>query len=200
MRIILIGASGTIGRAVAQSLSEGHKLVRVGRTSGDVQADIANPDSIDALFAAAAPFDAVICAAGQAVFRPLAELGDDDFALGLGSKLMGQLNLVRRGIAHVSDEGSFTLTSGILSRHPTPGSAAISPVNAGVEAFVRVAALELPRGIRINAVSPPWVQETLKALGHDPSTGMPAAAVARAYVASLEGEMTGEVLDAQDYA
>jgi NAD(P)-dependent dehydrogenase (short-subunit alcohol dehydrogenase family) len=198
MRIILIGATGTIGGAIAQALSNAHEVVRVTRTSGDLHADIADPASIRALFASAAPFDAVICAAGQAAFGSLADLTDEEFALGLSSKLMGQVNLVRLGLPHIADRGSFTLTSGILSQHPTPGSASISLVNAGVEAFARAAALELPREIRINVVSPPWVQETLQAMGRDPAAGLPASAVARAYVASLEGEMTGEVLNPRE--
>jgi len=200
MRIVVIGAGGTIGRAVAQALSARHELVRVGRTSGDFQADIARPDALRALFEAVAPFDAVVCAAGQAAFGALTELSDEDFQLGLTSKLMGQVNLVRLGLSAISDGGSFTLTSGVLSQHPVPGSAAISPVNAGVEAFARAAALELPRGIRVNVVSPPWVSETLEAMGRDPASGLPAAQVANAYVASVEGEMTGEVLDARVYA
>ncbi len=200
MRIVVIGASGTIGRAVAQALSSRHELVRVGRTSGDFQADIAKPATLRALFEDAAPCDAVVCAAGQAAFGALAELSDADFQLGLTSKLMGQVNLVRLGQSAVSDGGSFTLTSGVLSQHPVPGSAAISLVNAGVEAFARAAALELPRGIRVNVVSPPWVSETLEAMGRDPASGLPASQVANAYIASVEGEMTGEVLDARVYA
>ncbi|MGA7979818.1 MAG: short chain dehydrogenase [Chromatiaceae bacterium] len=200
MRIILIGATGTIGRAIAQSLSEAHEVVRVSRTSGDLHADIADSGSVRALFTSAAPFDAVVCAAGQAAFRPLADLSDEEFGLGLSSKLMGQVNLVRLGLPHITDGGSFTLTSGILSQHPMPGSASISLVNAGLEGFVRAAALELPRGIRVNVVSPPWVSETLEAMGRDPSAGLPASVVARAYRASVEGEMNGEVLAARDYA
>jgi NAD(P)-dependent dehydrogenase (short-subunit alcohol dehydrogenase family) len=200
MRIVVIGASGTIGRAVTQALSTRHELVRVGRSGGDFQADIARPATLRALFEAAAPFDAVVCAAGQAAFGALTELSDEDFQLGLASKLMGQVNLVRLGMAAISDGGSFTLTSGVLSQHPVPGSAAISPVNAGVEAFARAAALELPRGIRVNVVSPPWVSETLEAMGRDPASGLPASQVANAYIASVEGGMTGEVLDARVYA
>jgi NAD(P)-dependent dehydrogenase (short-subunit alcohol dehydrogenase family) len=108
------------------------------------------------------------------------------------------VNLVRVGVAAVTDRGSFTLTSGVLSQSPIPGSAAISLVNAGLEGFVRAAALELPRGIRINVVSPPWVTETLQAMNMDPSPGTPAAVVARAYVRSLEGSGTGLTLDARD--
>jgi NAD(P)-dependent dehydrogenase (short-subunit alcohol dehydrogenase family) len=200
MKIVLIGATGTIGKAVAKALSQQHELVRVSRSSGDLQADIASPDSLRKLFEAATPYDAVVCAAGEAEFGALNALSDEDFQLGLGSKLMGQVNLVRLGLSSISDGGSFTLTSGVLSQHPSPGSASISLVNAAVEGFARAAALELSRGVRINVVSPPWVCETLEALGRDPSSGLPASVVAKAYVASVEGQMTGAVLDANDYA
>lgn len=108
---------------------------------------------------------------------------------------MGQVNLVRFGVDALADRGSFTLTSGFLSRFPMPGSAAISLVNAGLEGFVRAAALDLPRGLRINAVAPGWVYETLVAMKRDPGTGAPAARVAQAYVKSVEGDMTGQVDD-----
>jgi len=110
-----------------------------------------------------------VCAAGKAAFAGLEDLTDAGFELSVSNKLMGQVNLVRLGLARVRDGGSFTLTSGVLAAEPTPGSAAISLVNAGVEAFARAAALEMPRGTRINVVSPPWVAETLQAMGRDPS-------------------------------
>jgi NAD(P)-dependent dehydrogenase (short-subunit alcohol dehydrogenase family) len=139
--------------------------------------------------------DAVVCAAGQAKFAPLAELSDADFRFCLDNKLMGQVNLVRLGFEYVADRGSFTLTTGILARSPTRGGAAISLVNAGIEGFVRAAALEAPRGIRVNAVSPPWVSETLQARKMDPSQGLPAAVVARSYLRSVTGTDTGSVLE-----
>lgn len=165
-----------------------------------MHADISEPESLELLFEEASPFDAVICAAGGAAFGSLDELSDDDFQLGLSSKLMGQINIVRRGMAEIADQGSFTLTSGVLSQNPTPGSSSISMVNAGVEAFARAAALELPRGLRVNVVSPPWVSETLAEIGRDPADGLPAADVARSYVVSVEGQMNGHVLDPRDYA
>ncbi|HET6676239.1 MAG TPA: SDR family oxidoreductase [Nitrospiraceae bacterium] len=115
--------------------------------------------------------------------------------IGLANKLMGQVNLVRIGRHSLKDGGSFTLTSGVLGHEPMRGSASISMVNAGVEGFVRAAALELPRGIRINAVSPPWVTETLKTLGMDLSIGLPAEQVARLYAPSVEGTGTGQIFD-----
>ena len=201
MKVILIGATGTIGTAVHDALTSDHEVIRVSRT-GDVQADLSNPDSIHALYDAEAPFDAVVCAAGNAAFGPIDELSDDDFDLSLSSKLMGQVNLVRFGLPHIrpAAASSFTLVSGVLSQEPMPGSAAISMVNSGIEGFVRAAALEAPGDVRVNVVSPPWVSETLEAMGQDPAGGLPAATVARAFVDSVTGEMTGAVIDARDYA
>jgi NAD(P)-dependent dehydrogenase (short-subunit alcohol dehydrogenase family) len=200
MRVVIIGVSGTIGKAVAQALSARHEIVAVARTKGDYQVDLANKISVQRLMATVAPFDAVVCAAGQARFGTLATLADEDFDLSLSNKLMGQVNLVRVGLNYICGDGSFTLTSGVLAREPMPGSAAISLVNAAIEGFVRAAALEMPRGIRINVVSPPWVSETLAAMGKDSSAGMPAAEVARAYVESVEGQRNGEVVDARGFA
>jgi NAD(P)-dependent dehydrogenase (short-subunit alcohol dehydrogenase family) len=200
MRVIVIGATGTIGRAVADLLAERHEVVRVGHTRGDYRVDTASAASIEQLFEAVAPFDAVVSVAGNAAYRPLAELGEEDFRLGLDSKFLGQVNLVRLGLKHLTDGGSFTLTSGALAHEPTPGSVALSPVNAAVEAFSRAAALELPRGARINAVSPPWVTETLVAYGMDPSPGQPAASVARAYAEAVDGSANGTVIDSRRFA
>jgi NAD(P)-dependent dehydrogenase (short-subunit alcohol dehydrogenase family) len=192
---MVIGATGTIGSAVSKFLSVRHEVVRVGHRSGDFRVDLSNSESITRLFESAGAVDAVVSAAGVAKFAALDELQDADYQMGLTNKLMGQVNLVRIGRRFVKDHGSFTLTSGVLSREPMRGSASISMVNAGAEGFVRAAALELPRGLRINAVSPPWVTETLKTLGMDPAMGMPADTVARSYATSVEGDLTGEILD-----
>ena len=200
MRIVIIGASGTIGRAVTEALGARHEVVRVGNTKGDFQVDLASADSIKRLFEKIRPFDAVVCTAGAARFAPLNKLTEEDFAFSLANKLMGQVNLVRFGSAHINDRGSFTLTSGVLANEPVPGSAAISLVNAGLEGFVRAAALELPREVRINIVSPPWVSETLASMGKDPATGLPGRKVAAAYVEAVEGRRNGEVLNARDFA
>jgi len=200
MRIIVIGATGTIGKAVAEALRGKHDVVQVGHESGDYQVDLADKGSIERLYEAVAPFDAVVSAAGLAKFGALDGLSDADFQFSLSNKLMGQVNLVRVGMAQIRDGGSFTLTSGVLSQEPTRGSSAISLVNGGLEAFARAAALEMPRGVRINVISPQWVSETLEAMGRDGDAGMPAAQVARAYVESVEGSENGEVIDARSYA
>jgi NAD(P)-dependent dehydrogenase (short-subunit alcohol dehydrogenase family) len=196
MKILIVGATGTIGAAVTQALETRHEVLRASHSRSALTVDLADRDSIKRLYARIGPLDAVVSAAGQGAFRPLLALSDAEFALGLTNKLMGQVNLVRLGVEVLADRGSFTLTSGILSRQPMPGSAAISLVNAGLEGFVRAAALDLPRGVRINVVAPGWVRETLVAMKMDPSSGVPAAQVAETYVKSVEGSMTGQILDA----
>ena len=193
MRILVVGASGTIGRAIVAALS-GNEVILASLRSAAIKVDIADPGSIQRMYRSLGRVNAVVCAAGQAKFAPLAQLGDADFRFCLDNKLMGQVNLVRFGFEHVEDGGSFTLTTGILAQTPMPGSAAISLVNAGLEGFVRAAALEAPRHIRVNAVSPPWVSETLQALKMDPSQGLPANTVAGAYLRSVTGKETGATL------
>jgi len=195
MKVMVVGATGTIGKAVVEALSPRHEVVAVSHEKARHRVDIADPESIRRLFRTVGRVDAVVSAAGAARFGPLAGLKDEDFLFSLTNKLMGQVNLARLAVESVVDGGSITLTSGILARKPMPGSAVISLVNAALEGFARAAALEMPRGIRINVVSPPWVTETLKALGMDPSQGMPAAVVARAYVESIEGKRTGAVIE-----
>jgi len=196
MKVIVIGATGTIGRAIVQAIGSRHEVIPVSFGKSVVKVDLADRTSITKMFETTGRVDAAISAAGLAKFGPMNSLSDGDFALGLENKLMGQVNLVRLGIDYVNDNGSFTLTSGILSRRPMVGSTAISLVNSGLEGFGRAAALEMPRGIRINIVSPNWVIETLKAFNMDPAIGTPVEVVARTYVQALEGPMNGEVLDA----
>ena len=180
MDVIVIGGSGTIGRAVMAAVAGRYRLVNCARTSGEEVVDITSTDSLRRLFSRLGTVDAVVCVAGDAVFKPLAEITDADYTFGLGSKLLGQVNVVRTGLDHVRDGGSFTLTAGVTSRRPIPASSAYSMINAAIEGFVRGAALDLPRGIRINAVSPQWVDTSLVAYGMDPAWGVPADRVAEA--------------------
>jgi NAD(P)-dependent dehydrogenase (short-subunit alcohol dehydrogenase family) len=196
MRIIVIGATGTIGAEVATALSlKQHDVVRASRT-GEVKVNLDDPASIRALFDKVRDIDAVVSCAGNAAFKPFADLTDADYELGLRSKLMGQVALARAAKDHLRDGGSITVTTGILAMHPMPGSASISMINAGLEGFVRAAALELPRKLRINAVSPPWVKETMVKFGMDPTPGLAAAVVAKTYVDVVEGSHQGKILAA----
>jgi len=196
MKVVVIGATGTIGRAIVQAIGNRHEVIPVSFSKSVIKVDIADRESIAKMFETTGRVDAVISAAGLAKFGPMKSLTNADFALGLENKLMGQVNLVRLGIDHVNDNGSITLTSGILSRKPMVGSTAISLVNSALEGFGRAAALEIPRNIRINIVSPNWVVDTLKAFNMDPAIGTPVEVVVRTYLQALEGIMNGEVLDA----
>jgi NAD(P)-dependent dehydrogenase (short-subunit alcohol dehydrogenase family) len=189
MKVIVIGATGTIGAAVAAALEERHEVVRASR-SGSPSVDMEDPTSIAALLAAAGPVDAVVCCAASARMAPL-DAPDEAFLQGLHGKLLGQVALLRLALPHLRDGGSVTMTAGTFDP-PMAGAAFGALVNAGLEAFVRAAALELPRGLRVNAVSPGWVRETLQTIGRD--GGTPAADVARAYVDAVEGTAQGQVI------
>jgi NAD(P)-dependent dehydrogenase (short-subunit alcohol dehydrogenase family) len=200
MKVVVIGATGMIGKAVADALEKrGHEIIRASRKSA-VRVDIQDKGSLNALFEETKDIDAIVCCAGGAGWGPLGNLSDDDFARSLSYKLMGQVNVVRMARDKVKDGGSITVTSGILATKPMPGSAAVSLVNAGLEGFVRAAGLEMQRGVRVNVVSPPWVKETLQARKMDDSDSLAAADVAKAYVAAVEGQANGQVLDAARFA
>jgi NAD(P)-dependent dehydrogenase (short-subunit alcohol dehydrogenase family) len=189
MKIVVIGASGTIGRQVADHLAERHEVVRVSRRS-DPPVDLDDQASIGALFGQVENVDAVVCCAASAQLTDLAALPDHDPMPILRGKLLGQVALTSHALAHLRDGGSVTLTSGGIPE-ATPGASIGALVNAGLDAFVQAATPDLPRGIRLNAVRPGWVRETLVDLGMDPAAGTPAADVARAYVEAVEGTFNG---------
>jgi NAD(P)-dependent dehydrogenase (short-subunit alcohol dehydrogenase family) len=196
MRVLIVGGNGMIGKEIAKALASGHEVITASRTGSDVSVDLSDKASIVAMYGKVGNVGAVVCVGGTAKFVPLDKLSDEDFAFSLANKLMGQVNLVRCAIGHVDTNGSVTLTSGTLAQQPMIGSAAVSIVNAGVEGFVRAAALEYQGKLRVNVVSPGWVAETLASMGKDASQGIPAADVANVYKQSIEGTMTGQVLSA----
>ena len=196
MKILLIGAGGTIGSAVDKELSQRHEIVRIGRKSGDFQVDISNSASIRKLFEQTGKFDALICAAGNVTFAPLADMTEESFALGLKDKLMGQVNLLLIGREYANDGASFTFTTGVLSHDPIRSGASAALVNGALDSFVRAAAIELPRGLRVNSISPNVLVEAMGKYapyfrGFKP---VPAADVALAYAKSVEGLQTGQTI------
>jgi len=195
MRILIVGASGTIGRAVTAELGQRHEVVTAGRSSGDIRLDITNSESIRAAYAESGPLDAVVSTAGSVRFAPFAELDASGYEVGLRDKLMGQVNLVLIGRDSISDGGSFTLTTGVLDREPIVAGSSASMVNGAVNAFVTAAAIEMPRGQRINAVSPGVIQEAMEAYApyFRGFESVPAARAALAYSKSVEGARTGIV-------
>jgi NAD(P)-dependent dehydrogenase (short-subunit alcohol dehydrogenase family) len=195
MKIIIVGATGTIGKRVTSSLEKEHEIIRVGSKSGDIQADITSPESIKNLFMQTGPFDALISTAGDAYFGPWKTMTDKEFRKGIDSKLMGQINLVLIGQHYINPKGSFTLTSGVLTNDPVLSGANPSATNGAIEAFVRAAAIELENGVRINAVSPTVVEDAPEYFsyfpGHIPVT---MKQVEYGYQKSVLGAGTGQVL------
>jgi NAD(P)-dependent dehydrogenase (short-subunit alcohol dehydrogenase family) len=195
MKILIIGASGTIGQAIVKELESRHELIRASKSRGEVRVDITDPRSIRAMYERAGRVDAVVAACGKVHFGPLSDMTPELYDIGLKDKLMGQVNLVLLGREFVNEGGSFTLTSGVLSWDPIRYGSSASMVNAGIEAFTRAAALELPRGLRINAVSPTVIEESLPSYGpyFRGFEAVPAARAALAYSKSVEGAQTGQV-------
>ncbi len=195
MRILLVGADGAIGSAVEAELGKKHEIIRAGRSRGDVRIDISSEASISRVFEETLRLDAVIAAAGELHFGPLMDMTSAQLAFGINSKLLGQVNLARYAAKYIADGGSVTLVSGIIGEQPVAGGAIAALVNAAIEGFVLGASVNMPRGIRINAVSPGIVTETKDKYAplFDGFEPVPARRVAVAYARSVEGAQTGQV-------
>ena len=197
MKIVVIGASGDVGRSVADELERGgkHEIIRVGRTRGDRQVDITSDESVVALFEQIGPGDAIIVAAGNVLLAPIEKMTTADFHRGLQDKLLSQVRVALVGQHYLNDGGSITLTSGIAVEDPIAQGAHAAASNAGIEGFVRAAACDLPRGIRSNAVSPTVLTESMDRFGpfFPGYESVPATRVAMAYRRSVEGVHSGRV-------
>lgn len=196
MKIILVGASGTIGKTVSEELSKKHEVISASAHSGDVKVDMTDRASILKMYKDIGKFDAVACAAGGAHFGPFDSMTEEDFYKGIRDKMMGQINLVMVGKDYINDGGSFTLITGILADDPIRMGVGLSMVNGAVNAFVKAAAIELKRGIRLNAVCPGLVEDAVEKYagyfpGHNP---VPMWKVVNGYMKSIKGARTGEVI------
>ena len=195
MKIIIVGATGTIGKHVVNALEQKgeHQIVKVGSKSGDVQVNMSDPESIKSMYAKIGSFDALVCTAGEGHFGPFAKMTDADFRISIDSKLMGQVNLVLIGQHYINLKGSFTLTSGTLADDPVLYGASVSSINAAIDGFVHGAAIELENGVRINSIAPGVVEESPGYFpffpGHIPVS---MHKVAQAYVKSVLGSGTGK--------
>src|SRR5712672_1133252 len=196
MKIVLIGANGKIGELVQTAMAgAGHEIVKVGRKSGDFQVEIENRESVRKLYQSVGSFDAVAIAAGEVAFAQLPELTAEKWQFSLGSKLMGQINLVQEAIPFINEKGSFTLISGVLNDEPIFAGAAASAVSGALEGFVRATAIELPKGLRINLVNPTILEESVPSMGSFFHGVIPVEGrkVAQAYKRAILGAQTGLV-------
>jgi NAD(P)-dependent dehydrogenase (short-subunit alcohol dehydrogenase family) len=162
MKILIIGGQGTIGKKVCEQFAKKHLVVTGGRNSGELTVDISNSQSVQTMFESVGHLDAVVCIAGEAKWAPFDSLTEEDYYIGLRSKLMGQVNLVRLGHKYLNTGGSFTLTTGILADHPVMLTSSAAMVNGAIHSFVKAVSLELTNRIRINAVSSGLVEDAVE--------------------------------------
>lgn len=196
MKILIVGGNGTVGKAAVKALEKKHEIIIAGRNSGAVLVDLENSESIKKMYEQTGKLDAVVSCAGAAKWAPFQEMKEEDFYLGIKSKLMGQVNLVRIGQDYVNEGGSFTLTTGILADDPVYGTTNAAMVNNAIHGFVIAVSPELPKGFRINAVAPGLVEDSAEKLGdlfpgHSP---VRMEKVGLGYVRSVEGKKTGEII------
>uniref|UniRef100_A0A7S4SA41 Short chain dehydrogenase n=1 Tax=Ditylum brightwellii TaxID=49249 RepID=A0A7S4SA41_9STRA len=191
MKVLLLGGSGTIGKGIYRLLSPKHELILAGRNGPDVKVDYADPQSVRDMFEKVGKFDALVAAVGNdALFKRYEDLTDDDYEYGFRRKFMAQINLVRIGMEYANDSASFTLTTGFRSDYPHPAGAAVGPFNAALDSFVLTVGPTLPRGIRLNVVSP----ATVVPEGEDGLGLVTPDQTAEGYAQSIEGTMNGKVI------
>ena len=200
MKILIIGGNGTIGKKVTSYFSDNNEIIVAGRTSGDLTVDISDSDSIQSMFDKTGNWDAILCIAGEAKWSDFNELSEEDYYVGLKSKLMGQVNIVRIGRNYLNPNGSITLSTGILADDPVVGTTSAAMVNGGIHSFVRAVALEIQNGIRVNVVSLGMVEDAYDRYkdyfpGHNP---IPMKKVINAYARSVQGKANGEIIRIYD--
>jgi len=196
MRILVVGGKGTIGSKVSAHFQSNNEVIIAGRSNGDIRVDISDSSSIKSMFEDAGKFDAIICIAGNSKWASLSELSEEDYYIGLKSKLMGQVNLVRIGQHYLNPKGSITLTTGILAEDPVMKTSSAAMVNGGIHSFVKAVALEMENGIRVNVVAPGLVEDSYEKLkdyfpGHIP---VPMNKVLTAYERSVLGRDHGQII------
>ena len=196
MKIIIVGANGAVGKTAVDALSSRHEIIAVGRSSGDIQVDIEDTYSVRTMYQEVGTVDAVVCAVGHGHFGAVDEMTTEHFMKGINHKVLPQINLVLEGIDYINDGGSFTLTSGVLNRDPIRGGSCAAAANGAIDGFVLGAAVDMPRGIRINAVSPEVLEVSREKYdgffrGH---VHVSSEAVGLAYSKAVEGCLSGQVV------
>ena len=191
MKIILIGATGTIGSAVASLLAKENQVIGVSRSS-ELAVDLQKPETLENIFKQHPDVDAILCGAGDAAFGQLDSLTDDNIEFGLNNKLMGQINLVRFARKLMKDNGIIVLTTGILAQNPNPDTPMLTMINRGLEGFVEAASQDMPKNQKLHAVSPPMAKETAEKLGWGKG-GVPAIEIANLYQEAITSSQQGKI-------
>lgn len=193
-KILVIGASGLLGKNIVSLMTGKYEILTSSLNDPYFPVDISNEDSLKALFEKVGNVDAIICTAGMVNFVGWDQADASDWQFGLANKLMGQVNILRLGRSFVNQDGAIVLTTGLLAQYPIPGSSIVSAINAAVEATIAALKVELDDSVRIGAVSPGWIAETMSAMGMDPSPGTPAAEVASKFIDFVESGANGDII------
>ena len=196
MKIIVVGASGSVGRTIVEALADRHEVIAASRSSGDIQVDVEDLESIRSMYQQTGTVDAVVTAVGHGHFGPVSEMTGEMWMKSINHKALPQVNVVLEGLSHVRDGGSFTLTSGVLNRDPIAKASSAAAANGAIDSFIFAAAVDMPRGIRINSVSAGVLQNSMDRYdgvfpGHDPVSSR---RVGLAYCKSVEGVITGQTI------
>ena len=199
MKVVVVGGEGTIGRRLVPELRElGHAVVTAGRASGDVRVDLTSRRSIEKMYRQVGAVDAVVSVAAHGALDYFATLTRDELIANMQGKLFGQVDLVLIGQHHVLDGASFTLTSGIFADRAWPGVTGGAMISGALHAFVLSAAIELPRGMRVNAVSPTMIGDSVETFSEHFPGMRPVAmdSLLADYLACVHGRQTGKVIRA----
>ena len=196
MKILVIGGNGTIGRRVSERLTEKHEVITAGRNSGDVKVDFSDSNSMQSMFETIGKVDAIVAIAGEAKWDKFSNLSDEDFYIGIKSKLMGQVNVVRIGKDYLNQGGSITLSTGILADDPVDMTTSAAMVNGAIHSFVKAVALELENDISINMDCSDLVEDSYeKYKDYFPgNTPVPMPKIVDGYIKSVEGKITGRII------
>ncbi|MBD0401462.1 short chain dehydrogenase [Flammeovirga sp. EKP202] len=199
MKIAVIGGTGTIGSGIVELLQKEHEVIAIGRTSGDYNVDLLEPESIQKMFTEIEGIDGVISTVGDGSMGSLKELEIEAFQYSLNSKVIANVNLIKEAVNHLKPEGFVIVTSGLASTYPIPNASALAVACAGLEAFVRCIAVEDTNGVNINVVSPGYVKETMESMGMDSSEGIAVAEIATIYKDMIDKKVNGIISNVPEY-
>jgi NAD(P)-dependent dehydrogenase (short-subunit alcohol dehydrogenase family) len=195
MRILFVGAQGTVGKRIIEQINPSHEVITAGRNSGDIRVDITSQQSIEEMFKKVNSVDALICTAASGAMDDFETLTSEALYDNMKGKFFSQAQLVLTGQHYLNSSGSFTLTSGIFADEPAKGVTGGGVISGALHSFVLSAAIELKRGLRINVVSPGMVEDSAKDYGYlfPGLRAVPMGEITQAYLQCLNTNITGKI-------
>ncbi|PHM29961.1 short chain dehydrogenase [Xenorhabdus budapestensis] len=204
MKILVIGATGNIGKHIISNIKKYHPLLidnptdleilQASRNSSEYPLDVFDTQQLDSFLSKNKMFEAIVCAFGKTNWTKPEKLSD--YEESIKNKALGQINVALRALQYVKPGGSITLTSGIVGKIMSPNGSQTAVTNGAIDAFVRSAATEITN-IRINVVSPRLLDESFTSYarffpGQETCTG---EQIAKGYIRSIYGKETGMVIE-----